>query len=560
MLALFGWLFFLLAWIQPHHFRPWLNFYSETLAIMGVSFLVLHQMVACRSINRYALPRIAGVIGLIAALPWVYYFLGVGFFSGDAVIVSIILMAFAMAVALGYFYTDPAPQSAENLKAFFYATWIAAMVSAAVGIIQWLSLAEIFGGMYVVQTDVDDRAHGNMGQPNQLATLLLMGVAALTWLHENERKRIGPWGYGFAMVFLALALALTQSRTGIVSACLFVLWLAWKNQRQPDRVRPWQLSVWLAIYGLTLHMVPWVQEMLLMSEARNTSLTRDNGRIIMWKQVAAGIMESPWFGYGWNQTPSAHAAGSIAYPGQLTFTNAHNAILDIIAWTGIPVGLVLIAVCAYWFISRMRTARDSNAVYAMAGIIPIGTHSMLEYPFAYAYFLVAAGFFVGIVEGSYPRRMVFGLKRLVAMPLIAVFLLAGGRAVYEYMLIEEDFRIVRFENLRLGKTPPGYIPPQNIWLLSHEGTMLNAARMRAKRGMTREELEELRMATLRFPYGPLGLRYVMALGLNGDPEGATHFMRIIYGMYGPGYYQAAVAVLREFQATEFPELSAIETP
>ncbi len=559
MLALFGWLFFLLAWIQPHHFRPWLNFYAEALAIMGVSLLVLHQMVIWRTANSYVLPRVAGVIGLMAALPWLYYSCGIGFFSGDAVIACMFLLAFAMAVALGCVYTGPSSQSIENLKAFFYATWIAAMISAAVGIVQWLSLAEMFGGMYVVQTDVDDRAHGNMGQPNQLATLLLMGAAALTWLHENERKRIGPWGYGFAMGFLALALALTQSRTGIVSASLVVMWLGWKNKNQPERVRPWQLVVWLAVYWMILHMVPWVQDALLMSEARNTSLTRDNGRIIMWKQVAAGMMESPWFGYGWNQTPTAHAAGSIAYPGHLTFTNAHNVMVDIIAWTGIPVGMALIAVCVYWAISRMRFASDSNAVYAMAGIIPIATHSMLEYPFAYAYFLVAAGFFIGIVEGSYPRTKDFRLKRMVAAPLMAVFLLTGGRAVYEYMLVEEDFRVVRFENLRVGKTPADYVPPQNIWLLSQEGTMLNAARMKAKRGMTPEELEDLRMATLRFPYGSLGLRYVMALGLNGDPQGATRFMRIIYGMYGPGYYRAAVVVLREFQAKEFPELSAIET-
>jgi hypothetical protein len=90
--------------------------------------------------------------------------------------------------------------------------------------------------------------------------------------------------------------------------------------------------------------------------------------------------------------------------------------------------------------------------------------------------------------------------------------------------------------------------------------MLKAARFRAKRGMSGEELDDLRMAALRFPYGSLGLRYAMALGLNGDPQGATHFMRVLYGMYGPGYYRAAVATLREFQATEFPELASVETP
>lgn len=559
MLELFGWLFFLFAWVQPHHFRPWLNFYGETLALMGVGFLVLHQMVARRSASTYSLTRIAPTITLVATLPWLYYLGGIGSFMGDAVVSSIFLLGLAMAVALGAIYADDSPRSTDGLKAFFYTIWIAAMVSAAVGIIQWLSLTEMFGSLYVSQTDVDDRAHGNMGQPNQLATLLLMGMASLAWLYENERKRVGPWGYGIAAVFLTVALVLTQSRAGMVSACLAVAWLAWKNHHHPQQKSVWLASAWLAVYLLLMKLVPWVQEALLMSQARNTSLTRDNGRLIMWKQTAAGIMESPWFGYGWNQTPTAHAAGSIAYPGRLTFTYAHNVVLDVVAWTGIPMGLLLVGACAYWFISRMRRAVGSDAVYAMAGLIPIVTHSMLEYPFAYAYFLVAAGFLVGIVEKSYPRQLKFRIKKAFLLPLLLVFTLAGGRAIYEYMLVEEDFRVVRFQNMRIGQTPPDYVAPQNIWLLSHEGAMLKAARINPQRGMSNEEIDLLRMAALRFPYGSLGLRYVMALGLNGDPRGATQFMRVLYGMYGPSYYRAAVAVLRESQANEFPELAAVET-
>lgn len=560
MLAILGWLLFLLAWIQPHHFRPWLNFYAEALAIMGVSFLVLHQIIVSRMAVSYKITRITGILGLVATLPWFYYVFGVGFFAGDALVVSIFLLTLVAAVALGGIYTDHSEKSAENLRAFFYVTWLAAMISACVGIIQWLSLSDYLGSLYVTQMDVDERASGNMGQPNQLASLLLMGIAALTWIYERERTRIGIWGYGFSLGFLTIALVLSQSRAGVLSASIMVAWIAWKNYRKTNCIRPWHAFAWVISYFLLLKILPYLQDALLMSVARDTSMTRDNGRIIMWQQTWAGIMEAPWFGYGWNQTPTAHAAGSIAYPGRLTFTNAHNVVLDILAWTGIPMGVLLTCACLYWFCSRMLAVKNSTSVYAMAGLIPIATHSMLEYPFAYAYFLVAAGFFIGIVEGAYPKALQLNLKRIFLIPSVLLFFVVGGRIIYEYMIIEEDFRVVRFENLRIGKTPLEYEVPQNIILLSQEGVMLKASRIRAHRNMSREALENLRMAALRFPYGSLGLRYAMALGLNGDPQGATQFMQVVYGMYGPGYYRAAVETLRSFQAEEFPELAAVQAP
>jgi Virulence factor membrane-bound polymerase, C-terminal len=131
--------------------------------------------------------------------------------------------------------------------------------------------------------------------------------------------------------------------------------------------------------------------------------------------------------------------------------------------------------------------------------------------------------------------------------------------VHEYFLIEEDFRIVRFENLRIGHTPADYKIP-NVWMLSHMASMLQGARQRPYPGMAIEEVENLRRSSLRFPYGSLSLRYALALGLNGDPPGATRQMAIIRGMYGEVYYQDAIYVLRSMQKEKYPVLAAVVTP
>jgi hypothetical protein len=142
---------------------------------------------------------------------------------------------------------------------------------------------------------------------------------------------------------------------------------------------------------------------------------------------------------------------------------------------------------------------------------------------------------------------------------LSIWFVVGGYMIYEYFLIEEDFRVVRFENLKIGTTQPDYEAP-HVWMISHMGAMLKAGRQQAQPGMTADELENLRKASLRFPYGSLGLRNALALGLNGNPAGATHQMAVIRGMYGEYYYQAAVSALRDLEKEKYPTLSLVETP
>ncbi|NMM09720.1 MAG: hypothetical protein HHJ16_05540 [Polaromonas sp.] len=311
---------------------------------------------------------------------------------------------------------------------------------------------------------------------------------------------------------------------------------------------------WLAVL-----LLPYLSDLLLMGGGRNMNPGVDSARITIWKQVLSGISQAPWLGYGWNQTPTAHAAGSLAVPGTMTYTNAHNIVLDLLAWNGVPLGLLLTGACVYWFVSRMRGAIESSAVYGMACLLPIAVHSMVEYPFAYSYFFLAAGLMVGIVEASHQGIKTIRLKLRWVGGVVAIWFVLGSYMIYEYLLIEEDFRVVRFENLHIGQTPTEYEVP-HIWMLSHMGAMLKAARQQAVPGMGAIELENLRKASLRFPYGSLALRYALALGLNGNPVAAARQMAVIRGMYGDYYYHAAVSVLRGLQHEKYPVLAQVLTP
>ena len=555
LLNAFGVLLFAASWVSYDHYRPWVNFHSESLAFSGVGLLVASRYMEVSSKGKLT-PKIVLSVFAVMLIPWVQYFFNISLFAGDALVVSLFIYGLAAAIWLGFSYATDI-NGEQSLFSVFCVLWIVAIASASIGLLQWLNLQEPFT-VYVVQTDVGDRAMGNLGQPNQLATLMLIGIASLVWTFE--KKRIGLVGLVVGVAFLTVALVLSRSRAGMLSALAVSIYLLWKSELLVARLQPRHIFAWLVMYGFGLLLVPHLQDFLMLGgDIRTMDVTEDSSRSIIWKQVWTGIIQAPWFGYGWNQTPTAHSVGSVAVPGLLTYTNAHNMVLDLLAWNGIPLGLLLTGLCAWWFASRIYRIHRANAVYAMAALLPVLVHSMVEYPFAYSYFLLTAGLMIGIVEASHVGVKTISLKLRWIATSLAIWFVVGSYMVYEYLLIEKDFVVVRFENLRVGQTPADYEPP-NIWLLSHMAAMLNAFRQKAAPGMSLEELESLRRASLRFPYGALGLRYAIALGLNGLPAEATRQFAVIRGMYGPRYYQAAVNVMRELQQEKYPELSQVVTP
>ena len=536
-----------LAWMSYDHYRPWLNFHAEALACAGVLVLTVGVLLE-RGASR-SWPRICIWLLLAAVAPWAWWALGIGLFAGDALVASMYLMAFAAAVVVGHHWAQRVGPW-QAVLAWFVA--LVAGLSATVGLVQWLRLTEPFG-MYVVQTDIGERALGNIGQPNQLGTLLLMGMAALLMLFET--RRLGRVAFVFCVGYLTLVLAMTQSRAALLSTAAMTIFLLVKSSRL-TRLRPAPLLVWALTVVVLLLSVPLFAEWLLLGEARGVAgMTLTSDRLQIWGQVLAGIVQSPWVGYGWNQTPTAHVAGALAVPGTLTYTNAHNLALDLVAWNGIPLGLLWIGLVAWWLWSRLRAVQEPAAIAALAALLPLTIHSLVEYPFAYAYFLILGGLLIGVVEACHPGSRVASLRRRWVWVMLVPWAVAGVFAANEYLLVEEDFRIVRFENMRIGQTPPEYQAPQ-IRLLSQLGEMLYAARARPAPNMPSSEIDRLRKVALRFPWGALHLRYAYTLALNGDPEGAAHHMRVVRAMFGDAYYQAALTELREV-ARRHPQARAV---
>lgn len=551
-----GLLFFTLSWLASDHYRPWVNFHSEMLAFLGLFWLFVS--VLSHSRTRVVLPWVNGWIALAIMVPWIQYAAGISLFAGDALLSSLYLSGLLVAVFVGYFMGCSGPDnSAQGLMGLMHCLWLSAMISAAIGLAQWLNVQGPLG-LYVVQTDIGERALGNLGQPNQLATLLLMGIVALSYVFE--RLVIGRFAFVLGIGFLTSVLILTQSRAGMLSVLVVTAYLMWKKSIVKSRLSGKAVAGWAVCFLIGTLALPYLSELLQQGEVRGIRSTEPiNLRWRMWQQVAYAVVQSPWGGYGWNQTPTAHAVGAVAFPGSSTYTNAHSFVMDMLAWNGLPLGLLLTGAIVYWFVTRIRTSIHLDAIHAMACLLPFAVHSMVEYPFAYAYFLIAAGLMVGVIEVAEVRHKVFMLNIRWAWAFLALWMSVGSYLTYEYFLIEEDFRIVRFENMRIGQTAEAYEVP-NVWMISHLAAMLKAGRQVAEPGMSKADLENLRKVSERFAFGAVRFRYAMALALNGDPAGADRQMVIIQGMYGSGYYAVCQLELRRLQNEKYPQLAAVIAP
>lgn len=545
-----GLFLFTAGWLVAEHFAPWQAFHSELVAFFALGILILALFKA--SNLKFNLPKSTVIIFFLIGIQWIQWIFGLTFYLGDAILTTLYLVGFYFAIWVGFSFQKTIIDGWS--KSFIMSIFLAAFLSAGVAWFQWFAVGDFLGAFLVPSPP--GRAIGNLAQPNNLATLILMGLVSCTYLYTNKIIKHLP--YFLSIAFMSIALAMTQSRTGLLSAISISIFYLWKSNKFDRRINSYAVALWIMMLFGASQAMPVLSNMFYSnSGAVPRSLTDSSGRWEMWCQVIMAIWQSPWWGFGWNQTFTAQTVGALTHPGELTYSYAHNIALDLLAWNGIPVGLIIIFICIYWVGSRMISVKNTDSVFSMLALIPIGIHSLLEFPFTYAFFLFASGYLIGIIEASNVNAKIWVVRNLTKSILGMVFVAWTSISIWvaaEYIKIEEDYRIVRFETLNIGVTPSSYTLPKIIILTQMSG-MLKAVRMSVKEGMSEDQIEQLRKASLRFPYGYLAFQYALALALNNDLKGAQNQMAVIRGVYGSEYHLESLVALRRLAKEKYPELN-----
>ena len=167
------------------------------------------------------------------------------------------------------------------------------------------------------------------------------------------------------------------------------------------------------------------------------------------------IMDKPWLGYGWNQTSVAQTSVTLKYPLDIWLEYSHNLFLDLIVWTGIPIGLSIIGLIIIWFLQTFKKINTLNQLLYFFIITAFLIHCMLEYPFAYAYFLVPIGLYVGMLHQQLYETKNVRAKSLV-MTVISILIITIIIISRDYFVLSDKRTIYTSESLFSEQVKPTF--------------------------------------------------------------------------------------------------------
>jgi hypothetical protein len=473
-------------------------------------------------------------------------------YVSDAVLAAAYVAGFAWMIVAGERLSRGDPNFIDRLLG---AISFAAACSFAVGMVQWLQLGPF---TLVVASDPGARIGANFGHPNHQATSLGLGISAVWALYERRRIR-GRWAITVVLL-LAFGLLMTRSRVSWIFISVYAtMWLAYR--RRLDLRTP-AIALWGPIAAFAVGVPLWATLSAAVTGKAGTLLASRMISGERWTHLQTlwdAALKSPWIGYGWNQVSLAQQETALDHPATFEWlSSSHNQLLDLILWNGFPVGLMAIGVILWWSVTRMRRCGDIRAWAAILALGVLLAHAMVEYPLAYAYFLLPAGLMVGAVEGRMAPLMVdhHHTARRAAY-LAGVSVMAGTVLVtcIEYLQIQNTVERIRMRDAGYTASPP--VP--DLRLLDAPREYMRLWITKNDNGDPGVELQWLKTVARRHATPPALMRYAVAAAVRGDAGEARRSLELMCQMSKPrhcdegrGHWASLSQHLPALSAVKFP--------
>src|SRR5690606_23729852 len=258
-----------------------------------------------------------------------------------------------------------------------------------------------------------------------------------------EKSKINGLITALLLTILIFGIALTQSRTPWVFLLSFIIWWSWKGVNlNSTKVKSLYVYINSCIFILFTWLVPYLSRLILPSaHSLEERMTSGMARLNMWQQMLIAISNQPISGYGWQQVSNAQVATTLEFSHFEWTEHAHNILLDLLIWNGIPLGLVIIIGIGIWISKFINVANTFENFWFLCAVGAIIVHSMFEYPLEYAFFLIPTGFLLGLIQGSSQSVPLVTLNKksllitLVCGVVIYIIVLA------DYIKLEKDMML-----------------------------------------------------------------------------------------------------------------------
>jgi O-antigen ligase len=414
---------------------------------------------------------------------------------------------------------------------------IACIFSVWIQLRQWLLLE---GSIWVIDMPPNGRPFANIAQPNQLSTLLIMGLISIIYLFEKQY--LHKCSACFLTIFLQFGLVLTQSRTAWVIALFFLLWWLLKS-KVSARLTIKSLIIWYFIFFALWFYLPYLSSDLGVTSVRGLTDRATTGldRLGMWQQIFTILKDAPLLGYGWGQLNVAQISNNSDMMTNPVFGYSHNLFLDILVWNGLGLGLILVIFMILFLANLAKSLNDRESIVLFAIIGAVFIHSMFEYPFAYAYFLLPVGFLFGFLYSNQSIKLFSIQKKWCAVYLFSCsFLLMFY--LKDYKEVEYEYELMRYENAQLRNINMEG-SKRKINLLDNLLEYIWFARQPLDDKITKNDLDRMRKVVYRYPDRPVLYKYIQVLYLNNKNEEANKMLKLFNNFYNEKLTKGKVQIL-----------------
>lgn len=334
------------------------------------------------------------------------------------------------------------------LKCILLVIIIASVVSNFIVIYQWLGYAnnDLITNIWIYPAS-GARLSANLAQPNHLATLLVLGICATFYFSEKTDDIL------IALIFILISsfcIFLTYSRTSYISLLFVAIYYSYLMRFEKKYILL-SFSPIIFLFLISQTFTLWKDiSPLPYSAVGDRGL--ESGRYLLWSMAWDGIKDKFWFGYGPGNIIGMYKQ---ILPTHLSFSegsvpsSSHNLILDLALFFGVPFALIFSLVLIKILFNAFNRRGGEVFGYAYLAVIPIFTHSMLEYPENYAYFLLPLSLFLGIAnpfkdsEKSNIKKSVFFYFAYIVISFVTVC------SIFNFYTIENNFKKLRLQNLNV---------------------------------------------------------------------------------------------------------------
>lgn len=451
----------LASFLQPFHSIPWPSALNEGVA---VAFGIFVSGVSL--IRRASVKITITKLELVLLLAIIVH----GVVHSNSEFQKSLLPVILVASVVFCCLKMPAPDNGI-VHSLFASIFVAGVASCLIGIGLWLGIFQEYENYQVWMSHADpgNQLIGNLSQPNQMGTLILWALVVSLYYFELINKSEGGrkirWaldsGVVFAVLLMAIGVALTQSRTAILNMAFVTLIVLTFRAHFDLRTR--------VLIGLALVVVvaisaglPYLKSVLLGIE--NTAVMggktfTDRPRLIAYSIFLNAIWSEWALGYGVGGVVFANMVNMLpGNPLNMYFGHSHNIFVDIFVWFGIPIGLLVSAfiIERMWRLVMQVKTKEEMAILGIFSVVLI--HALLEYPLHYAYFLIPCAVcyrFCKVPSSSsgylISTRWIFACW---VLSLIIFYVVAKN-----YLEVEQDIRQAKLQMAIMGApvpAPPDY--------------------------------------------------------------------------------------------------------